>query len=137
MWLATDPVTSTVVMDTAGVHVDDTLLAVVSQQTFPGMQVFNGPASLAITTPRAGMSRAGAVMTWEGVATTGQCVLVVVAAGASEACRFTIGAVRLSAADTFDARAHAWRRRYADGMDATIAVSAGSALIPIPFPLGH
>ena len=137
VWLATDPATSTVVMDTAGVHVDGALLALVSQQTFPGAQVFDGAASLAIGVPRGGMSRAGAVMTWEGLATTGQCVLVVVGAGVSEACHFTPGVVRVSAVDTFDARGHVWRRRYADGMDVTVAVPAGSALIPIPFPLGH
>lgn len=137
MWLATNPVTSTVAINAAGVRVDDAFLAAVSPETVHGVQVFSGPASLAITTPHGGLSRAGAVMTWEGLATTGQCVLMVVAGGASDACRFTIGPARLSAADTFDARAHVWHRRYADGVDVTIAVPVGSALIPIPFPLGH
>ena len=136
VWLATKPVTSTVAMDATGVHVDGALLAAVSPQTVHGVQVFDGPASLAITTPRGGTSRAGAVMTWEGLATTGQCVLVV-GAGASDACRFTIGGAGLSAADTFDARSHVWYRRYADGVEVTIAVPAGSPLIPVPFPLGH
>ncbi len=137
VWLAADPTTSTVAFDAAGVHVDDALLDAVSPATIHGVRVFDGPASLAITTPRGGISRAGSVMTWGGLATTGQCVLVVVAAGASDACRFTIGAAHLAAADTFDAPDHVWHRRYADGVDVTIAVPAGSALIPIPFPLGH
>jgi hypothetical protein len=137
VWLATNPVSPSVAMDAAGVHVDDALLAAVSPQSVRGVRVFNGPASLAITSPSGGTSRAGAVMTWDGLATTGQCVLTVVATRASDACHFTIGSARLSAVDTFDAGARVWHRRYGDGVDVTIAVPAGSSLIPIPFPLGH
>jgi hypothetical protein len=137
VWLATNPMTSTVAMDAAGVHVDGALLVALSHETVDGVQVFNGPASLAITAPRGGTSHAGAVMTWDGLATTGQCVLAVVAAGTSDACHFKIGSARLASADTFDAQAHVWHRQYSDGVVATIAVPAGSALIPIPFPLGH
>jgi hypothetical protein len=137
VWLGASPVTSTVAMNAAGVDVDGALLTPVAPQTMPGVQVFNGPASLAITTPKRGTSHAGAVMVWGGLATTGQCVLVVIDAGASDACKFSEGPARFSAADTFDARNHVWHRRYADGVEVTIAVPVGTPLIPIPFPLGH
>lgn len=135
--LATRPVTFTVGMSATGVRIDGALLSTTEPQTVPGVQLFSGAASLAINTSRGGTSRAGAVMTWGGLATTGQCVLVAVASGASDACRFAIGPTRLTAVDTFDARAHVWHRHYADGVDVAIAVPPGSPLIPIPFPLGH
>ncbi len=137
VWLATSAHTSIVVMDAAGVDVDGVLFTSVVPQAAAGLHVFGGPASLAISVPHEGTSRAGAVMKWGGLATTGQCVLAVVGAQASEACQFQEGSSRFSAADTFDAGGHVWHRRYADGTDVTIAVPAGSTLIPIPFPLGH
>jgi hypothetical protein len=135
--LATIPANATVSISASEVQVDGAVLTALTEQVVPGMRVFSGPASLAITAPRGGMSRAGAVMTWGGLATTGQCILVVVAAEASDTCRFTMGPTQLSAVDTLDARADVWRRRYADGVDVTIAVPAGGPLIPIPFPLGR
>ncbi|HUZ71021.1 MAG TPA: hypothetical protein VMU65_15035 [Candidatus Saccharimonadales bacterium] len=137
VWLALIPPSFTIAMDATGVHVDGAVLRAATPQSVLGMRVFRGPASLAITASRGGASRAGAVMTWGGVVTTGRCVLVVIATGASDTCRFTMGSARLSARDTFDARAHIWHRVYGDGADVTIAVPAGSPLIPIPFPLGH
>jgi hypothetical protein len=137
VWLAASPLTSTVAMEATGVNVDGAFLTRVAPQTTPGVHVFNGPASLAITVPKGGTSHAGAVMIWGGLATTGQCVLVVVDGGASDACQFNEGSARFSAADTFDARRLVWHRRYTDGVDVTITVPDGTALIPIPFPLGH
>jgi hypothetical protein len=137
VWLALSPATFTVRMGPSGVLVDGSLLAPMAAQSERGLRVFSGPASLAITDVDEGTSRAGAVMTWAGLSTTGRCVLIVVASGASDNCRFTIGPERVTAADTFDARAHAWHRHYSDGVDVAINVPAGSALIPIPFPLGR
>lgn len=137
VWLGLSPATVTVRIGPSGVLVDDSLLTPLAAQSMHGLRVFNGPASLAITDAGGGTSHAGAVMTWNGLATTGQCVLVVVKSGASDTCRFAIGAKRLTAADTFDARNHVWRRHYADGVDIAIQVPAGSALIPVPFPLGR
>jgi hypothetical protein len=136
-WLAASPQPSTVVVSAAGVDIDSVLLTPVASQAALGLHVFGGPASLAVSVPQGGTSRAGAVMTWGGIATIGQCVLAVVGSRASEACQFREGPSRFSAADTFDARGHVWHRRYADGSQVTIMVPAGSPLIPIPFPLGH
>ncbi|HEY6470857.1 MAG TPA: hypothetical protein VI434_13940 [Candidatus Dormibacteraeota bacterium] len=123
-------------MSAAGVDIDGVLLTPVPQAV-PGPHIFDGAASLAIGVPHGGTTRAGAVMTWGGLATTGRCVLAVVGAGVSEACQFRQGSSRFSAVDAFDAQGHVWHRRYADGTDVTVAVPAGSPLIPIPFPLGH
>lgn len=138
VWLSVTPTTFTVAMTVAGVMVDGARLTPLQRQTPDGVEVFVGPASLAITRGRGdGTSRAGAVMSWGGVAATGQCVLVVLSTGASDACRFMIGASRLTAIDTYDARNRVWHRQYQDGLDVTIALPSGTPLIPIPFPLGH
>ena len=80
---------------------------------------------------------AGAVMTWNGAATTGRCVLVATARPVRETCRFVMGTLRMTAADTFDGASRMWRRRYGDGVDVAIAVPLGSALTPIPFPIAR
>lgn len=137
VWLATTPVASSVVMTAAGVQVDGVALTLATSRTGSSLHIYTGPASLAIRTSSGRNSSAGAVMTWGGLATTGRCLLVATGAGASDACEFRVGSARLSSTDTFDARTHLWHRSYSDGVAVTIAVPAGSTLIPIPFPLGH
>jgi hypothetical protein len=76
-------------------------------------------------------------MTWNGLAVTGHCVMHVAGTSASDACEFTTGGGRLASVDNFDFGARVWHRHYQDGIDVTIAVPAGTELIPIPFPLGR
>jgi hypothetical protein len=122
--------------DQAGVHVGELTLSR-ALQTAAGTEIFTGRATLVITAA-AGVSRGGAVMTWNGVPATGRCVLVQgVSAEARETCDFTLGAIRLTAVDRFDPVMRTWRRRYDDGDEITIALPAGASLIPIPFPLGR
>jgi len=118
------------------VHVDDLTLSRVGQ-TVADTEIFTGSATLVITTA-AGVSRGGAVMTWNGVPTTGRCVLLhVVSDETSETCDFTMGSALVTAVDRFDPEKRTWSRRYDDGDEITIAVPPGASLIPIPFPLGH
>lgn len=122
--------------DQAGVQVGELTLSR-TRQTAAGTEIFTGRATLVITTA-AGVSRGGAVMTWNGVPATGRCVLVHgVSAATSETCDFTMGARRLTAVDRFDPAIRTWRRRYDDGDEITIALPAGASLIPLPFPLGR
>ncbi len=122
--------------DRAGVHIDDLLLSRVAD-TVAGTEIFTGSATLVIKTV-AEVSRSGAVMAWNGVPTTGRCVLIhATSADTRETCDFTIGATRLTAVDGFDPVTRTWVRRYDDGREITIDVPTGASLVPIPFPLGR
>jgi hypothetical protein len=131
------PRSFTVVVRGGGVSIDGEVLTAAVQEPANGTRVFTGRGSLAITTVSAGTTRAGAVMTWNGLAATGHCLLHRAGSHASEACEFTTGADRLTSVDTFDFAAMVWHRHYQDGIDVTIAVPAGTELIPIPLPLGR
>jgi hypothetical protein len=135
IWLSTSTRTFSAGQDANGIHIDDMTLTP-APQAIVGTQIFTGAATMAITmTPS--MARAGAVMTWNGVLTTGRCVLARRSAGAAETCVYAIGATRLTSTDTFVAVTRTWSRRYGDGVEIAIHVPRGSALIPIPFPLGR
>ena len=117
-------------------HIDDILLTPVAPST-PGVHLFTGAASLAIETAMDGTMRAGAVMTWNGLFTTARCELRLGDAGAVETCHYDMGTIRLTSTDSYSARLRVWHRRYGDGVEIAIPVPSGTALIPIPFPLGR
>jgi hypothetical protein len=138
VWVSTSPRSFSVVVRGGDVSVDGEILTPAVQEPANGVRVFTGRGSVAIGAASSGTTRSGAVMTWNGLAMTGQCVLHVTGANASEACEFTTeGGARVTSVDNFDFDARVWHRRYQDGMDVTIAVPAGTELIPIPFPLGR
>lgn len=135
IWLSTSTRTFYTGRDASGIHIDDMTLAPATSSVV-GTQVFTGAATVAIAvTPS--MERAGAVMTWNGLLTTGRCVLARRPTGAVETCAYAIGATRLTSNDTYIAATRTWSRRYGDGVEIAIHVPHGSALIPIPFPLGR
>ena len=136
VWLSVSPRSFDAGLDAVGVHVDDMVLTPVAQSAV-GTKVFTGAATLVLAVGSPGIVRAGAVTTWNGVPTTGRCVLIGGAAGASETCQYELGTARLTSTDAYVARTRTWHRRYSDGDEITITVPAGSALIPIPFPLGR
>jgi hypothetical protein len=136
VWLSVIPRSFVAGRDAVGVQLDDVTL-VPEGPSVAGIQIFTGPATMAITTSLSGIARAGAVMTWNGNPATGRCVLIRIAADASETCDFQIGSTRVTSADHFAARTRTWGRRYSDGVEVSITVPGGSALIPIPFPLGR
>jgi hypothetical protein len=136
VWLSTSPRSFDTGEDAVGVHVDDMTLTPVAQ-TAARTKVFTGVATLVIAAASPRMEKAGAVTTWNGVPTTGRCVLIDGAAVASETCVYDMGTTRLTSTDSFAARTRTWHRRYSDGVEITITVPAGSAVIPIPFPLGR
>ncbi len=135
-WLSTAPRAHLVAMDAGGVRVDDVLLTPSASGRSTGLQVFTGVATLALSVPASGIVRGGAVMTWNGRATTGRCVLNM-STHTTDACEFSIGTTRLDAVDSFDRTSNTWHRHYSDGVDTAINVADGSALIPVPFPVGH
>jgi hypothetical protein len=135
VWLSTGPRSFDVGQDPIGIHVDDITLTRASQLS--GGEVFTGAATVVIRTTPSGAVRAGAVMTWNGVRATGRCALISSAQGARETCVYEIGATRLTSNDTFVARTRTWSRRYGDGVEIAINLPIGSALIPVPFPLGR
>lgn len=137
VWLATSSGSFAVDVTAREVRVDGFVLTPSLPQPEKGVRVFTGKATLAISAVGPGETVAGAVMTWGGVSTTGRCVLRVLASTASEACQFTIGDTEVTSLDRFDVPTRTWQRRYGDGGEVAIAVPAGSALIPIPFPLGR
>jgi hypothetical protein len=134
--LSTSPRSFDAGVDAVGVHVDDAILTPVAQSA-AGTKVFTGAATLVIVVASPGIVRAGAVTTWNGVLTTGRCVLIGGAAGASETCQYDLGTALLTSIDSFVVRTRTWHRRYSDGGEIAITVPAGSALIPVPFPLGR
>jgi hypothetical protein len=136
VWLSTSPRSFNAGDEVVGVRVDDVILTPVAQSAV-GTKVFTGAATLVIEVASPRMVRAGAVTTWNGVPTTGRCVLISGAPGASETCQYDLGTARLTSTDSFVARTRTWHRRYSDGGEIAITVPAGSALIPIPFPLGR
>jgi hypothetical protein len=136
VWLSIGPRSFNVGEEGGTLHVDDLTLTPLAQYVTE-TRVFTGPASVVIDTTSSGVTRGGAVMTWNGAPTTGRCVLLTDAAGASETCEYDIGARRLTSTDSFDARTKTWYRRYGDGVEIAITVSSGKPLIPIPFPLGR
>lgn len=121
--------------DAAGLHFDGVTLSPLAELV-AGTQIFTGAATVAITTTF-GLIRAGSVMTWNGVLTTGRCVLRRGPAGTSETCVYSIGTRRLTSVDRFVDETRTWRRHYSDGGDITIGVSSAATLIPLPFPLGR
>jgi len=137
VWLSTSPRGHVVSMNAGGVRVDDIVLARVASPPDAGFQLFTGVATLALNPAGPGIMRGGAVMSWNGHATTGRCVVRTTRHATAEACEFSIGTARLTAADTFDHASSSWHRRYSDGVEIAIAVPSGSALIPMPFPVGH
>jgi len=136
VWLSISPRSFEAGVDAVGVHVDGVVLTPVAQSA-AGTKVFTGAATLVIMFASPGIVRAGAVTTWNGVLTTGRCVLIGSAAGASETCQYDLGTALLTSTDAFVSRTRTWHRRYSDRGEITITVPAGSALIPIPFPLGR
>jgi hypothetical protein len=136
-WVSTSPRSFSVALRGGDVSVDGTVLTAAGHEQAIGTRVFTGDGSLAITAGASGTVHAGAVMIWKDLPTTGQCVLHVVARSATETCEFAIGADHVASIDGFDFAAGAWNRHYTDGIEVTIAVPAGTALIPIPFPLGR
>ena len=136
VWLSTSPRSFDAGNDASGVHIDDILLTPVAPST-PRMHLFTGAASLAIATALDGTMRAGAVMTWNGVFTTARCELHPGDGSAVETCDYDMGTVRLTSMDSYSAQSRVWHRRYGDGVEIAIAVPSGTALIPIPFPLGR
>ena len=137
VWLSTSPRGHVVSMNSGGVRMDDLVLTRLTSAPSAGFQLFTGVATLALHPAAPGIMRGGAVMTWNGHATTGRCVIHMTRHVTGEACEFSIGATRLTAADTFDLASRTWHRRYSDGVEIAIAVPGGSALIPVPFPVGH
>jgi hypothetical protein len=135
VWLSTTSRTFEAGQDAAGVHVDDLTLTP-GVQSVAGTRIFTGAATMVITTA-SGVIRSGAVMTWNGVSTTGRCTLRRDAAGASETCMFSMGATQLTSVDRFDVTTRTWKRRYGDGVEITIAVPTGTELMPVPFPLAR
>lgn len=120
--------------DAAGVHIDGMILTPVASAG-AGIRTFSGAATEVIHTTPSGAVRAGAVMTWNGMATKGRCLLLPTAMGAEEVCDYVIGTSMLTSIDTFSAVTRTWRRRYGDGVDIVITVPKGCSVIPIPFPL--
>jgi hypothetical protein len=136
VWLSTSPRSFDAGGDAVGVHIDDMTLTPFAQPD-AGTRVFTGAATLVIVAPSPRTERAGAVTTWNGLPTTGRCVLTDGAAVVSEICEYDLGTARLTSTDSFTPATRSWHRRYSDGVEITIAVPAGSAVIPIPFPLGR
>jgi hypothetical protein len=137
VWLSMTSRSFTVEMTASGLRVDEVVLTASTPRFVGGLRVFTGPASVALTAGESGSMRAAAVMTFNGVKTTGQCESHVSSRTASEACQFKGGGAGLTSTATFDFRSRTWDRRYSDGIEVTIMVPTGSELIPIPFPLGH
>jgi hypothetical protein len=136
IWFSTSPHSFNAGRDAIGVQVDDMTLTP-SAKAAAGTDVFSGAATLVLVTAPSGLIRGGAVMTWNGLRTTGRCVLLERAGGATETCEFWVGTARLTSSDRYVARTRTWNRRYGDGVDVTISVPSGSAPVPIPFPLGR
>jgi hypothetical protein len=136
IWLSISPRTFNAGRDAIGVQVDDLTLTPSANAT-AGTAVFSGAATLVVVTAPSGLIKGGAVMIWNGLRTTGRCVLLERAGGATETCEFGVGATRLTSSDRYVARTRTWNRRYGDGVDVTISVPSGSMPIPIPFPLGR
>jgi hypothetical protein len=133
----TTPRSFTVGMRSGKIIVDSLVLTPRAGPFSNGVRVFTGSATLAVSLPKSGTTYGGAVMTWGGVATTGRCALHASDMPVVETCRFTDGSGALTSTDTFDPTTRTWQRRYEDGVDVSITVPPASALIPIPFPLGH
>ncbi len=137
VWLSTSPRPHVVAMDPGGVRVDDIVLTRLASEPSAGLQLFTGVATLALSRAGSGVMRGGAVMTWNGHVTTGRCVVHMARHATGEACEFRVGTTRLDAVDTFDNTSSTWHRHYSDGVEIAITVPGGSALIPVPFPVGH
>jgi hypothetical protein len=137
VWLSTSSRAFTVEVTASGLRVDGVVLTASTPQSVGGMRVFTGPASVALAAGESGSMRAAAVMTSNGLETTGQCESHVLPTTASEACQFKSGGAVFTSTARFDFGSRAWDRRYSDGIEVTIMVPRGSELIPIPFPLGH
>ncbi len=135
--LSTSPRGHVVSMNAVGVRVDEVVLTRVASAPSAEFQLFTGVATLALHEAAPGVMRGGAVMTWNGHATTGRCVVRMTRHATGEACEFSIGTTRLTADDIFDHASSTWHRRYSDGVEIAIAVPGGSPLIPVPFPVGH
>jgi hypothetical protein len=135
VWLSSTSGTFEAGQDAAGVHVDGLTLTP-AVQSVAGTQVFTGAATIVIMTA-SGEIRSGAVMTWNGVSTTGRCTLRRGVAGVSETCMFSMGATRLTSIDRFDAATRTWQRHYGDDVDIMISVPTGTRLMPVPFPLAR
>jgi len=136
VWLSISPRTFDAGGDAVGVHIDDMTLTPVAHPE-SGIRVFTGAATLVIVVPSPHTERAGAVTTWNGIPTTGRCVLTDGAAVTGETCEYDMGITRLTSVDSFTAATRTWHRRYSDGVEITVEVPVGSAVIPIPFPLGR
>lgn len=134
-WLSTSSRTFEAGQDAAGVHIDGLTLEP-TVQSDASTQIFTGAATMVITTSP-GVTRGGAVMTWNGVSATGRCALRRDAAGVSETCMYSMGTRWLTSVDRFDATTRTWKRRYNDGVEVTINVPTGAVLMPVPFPLAR
>jgi hypothetical protein len=135
LWMS--PRSFSVEMTSGKVVVDSLVLTPRAGPFTNGVRVFTGPATLAVSPSKSGTTYGGAVMTWGGVSTTGRCILHANTVPVFETCRFTNPSGALTSTDTFDPVARTWHRRYADGVDVSVTVPPASALIPVPFPLGH
>jgi hypothetical protein len=136
VWLSTSPRAFQAGQDSAGVHVDGITLTRVVSSTARS-QVFTGAATLVIDMESSGVVTAAAVMTWNGLAATGRCVLRRTIADVVETCVYALGSNRLASSDRFSPRTRTWYREYSDGVAVNITVPRGSTVIPVPFPLGR
>lgn len=137
-WLGSGPPTFSVATSGSTIRIDDVVLTRSSLAEVAGTRVYVGAAALALTPGAGGTTTGGAVLTWDGRASTGRCLLSIPATSApTDACRYRIGRLALTSVDVFDPHASAWTRRYSDGVTVRIDVSPGSMLIPIPIPLGR
>jgi hypothetical protein len=59
------------------------------------------------------------------------------AATIAETCTYELGSRRLTSTDRFSVATRTWHREYGDGVETSIMVPVGSAVVPIPFPLGR
>lgn len=102
-------------------------------------RLYTGPATLLLVARADGALVASGVTFLGGQRVTGVCTLGPAAATEiTESCALHIGGRSVTCADAlrFDTPG-SWERTCSDGQRLTIAVPAGAAVIPMPFPLGR
>ena len=118
------------------VYIGGVVLARASASPVSGYTMYGGDAVVLLSSARVTARAAGAA-TLNGSRVSGACIRVVEAPALTERCTFVVRGARVTSQDTFDPRAHVWRRTYSDGTTEEFAVPSGQTVIPIPLPLGR
>lgn len=122
------------------VHVDGvTLVHPAGNAGVVAGRVYQGPATLVLIPFRGGAVTASAVTFIHGEKVTGVCRLDPPSSGEiAESCELRMGRTAIDCRDTMPlSTPGTWSRRCSDGKRLSITVPSGTAVVPMPFPLGE